>query len=296
MSTGQTILITGANSGFGRLTAITLARQGQTVYASMRESTGKNAGAAAELADLAARSNLNLSVIDLDVTADNSVEQAVQHILDVSGQIDGVVNNAGIFMQGPLEGYTEDQVYQQFDANVFGVLRINRAVLPSMRARRSGLLIQVGSIVGRVALPGIGLYSASKFALEGLTEAYHHELADAGIEAVIVEPGTYPTPLGSKALIAGDQSRLAPYGALLTQVGTALQTAVSGRDTAAPDSQEVADAIASLIAMPAGSRPLRTVVAISGQREGATALNQASEQAIHAIFQGLGLSPLTASR
>ena len=144
MSTEKTILITGSNSGFGRLTAETLARQGHNVYASMRESAGKNATAAAELKELAAASNLNLTVVDLDITDDGSVEQAVNDILDISGFIDVVINNAGILSQGPLEGYTADQVYRQFDANVFSVLRVNRAVLPSMRERRSGLAAGAG--------------------------------------------------------------------------------------------------------------------------------------------------------
>ncbi len=202
MSNGKVVFITGSNSGFGRLTAETLARQGYSVYGSMRDTTGKNAALASEIADLAAKEHLDLNVVDLDVTDDASVERAIQHILATAGHIDVVVNNAGIFLQGPLEAYTLDQIHHQFDTNVYSVMRINRAVLPSMRARRSGLLIQVGSIVGRIALPGVGLYSASKFALEGLTEAYHHELAALGIDAVIVEPGTYPTGLGGKTIFA----------------------------------------------------------------------------------------------
>lgn len=291
MSNGKVVFITGSNSGFGRLTAETLARQGYSVYGSMRDTTGKNAALASEIVDLAAKESLDLNVVDLDVTDDASVERAIQHILATAGHIDVVVNNAGIFLQGPLEAYTLDQIHHQFDTNVYSVMRINRAVLPSMRARRNGLLIQVGSIVGRIALPGVGLYSASKFALEGLTEAYHHELAALGIDAVIVEPGTYPTGLGGKTIFAGDQTRIAPYSALLAQVSAAAEASTSETSQAtAPNPQEVADAIANLIAMPTGHRPLRTVVAIEGQREGPSMINQTSAKVIQAVLQSWGLS------
>ena len=108
-----------------------------------------------------------------------------------------MVNNAGVAYSGPIEAFTLEQVQQQFDTNVFSVLRVNRAALPQMRKQGSGLLLQVGSIAGRLALPFLGLYGATKFALEGLTESYRYELAPFGIDAAIIEPGTYPTPISA---------------------------------------------------------------------------------------------------
>jgi NAD(P)-dependent dehydrogenase (short-subunit alcohol dehydrogenase family) len=127
-------------------------------------------------------------IVDLDVTDDASVKRAIEYVVRTANRLDVVVNNAGVSYTGPIEAFTMEQVHQQFDTNVFGVIRVNRAALPQMRAQGSGLLLQVGSVLGRVALPFAGLYGASKFALEGLTEAYRYELAALGIDAAIVEP------------------------------------------------------------------------------------------------------------
>jgi len=283
--TPASVLVTGASSGFGALTVRTLARAGHTVFAALRAPATRNAAAAQDLAALADREALRLHVLDLDVTREASVEAAVQQAIETVGHLDVVVNNAGVLYTGPLEAFTLDQVAAQFDVNVFGVLRVYRAVLPHMRARRSGLLLQVGSIVGRIAFPFAGLYAASKFALEGLTEAARLELADAGIDVAIVEPGTFRTSLAAKGVQAADDARLAAYGEPAGQ-----QAPIAGRLRAAilnpdgPDPQEVAQAIAALIAMPAGTRPLRTVVATPEQRQGAEILNAASDQVIRAVM------------
>ncbi len=295
METTKVIIVTGSNSGFGRLTVETLARQGHIVFAGMRASAGRNATAAAELRALARAEGLDLRVVDLDVTDDASVEVAVREVVDTAGRLDVVVNNAGVAAIGPLEAFTADQARQQFDTNVLGVVRVNRAALPQMRAQGSGLLLQVGSLVGRLALPFTGLYAASKFALEGLTEAYRAELAGLGIDAAIVEPGSYPTSIGNNGMQPTDAARLAPYAATFARFGATVAAAAG----MIPDAQEVADAIAHVIALPAGARPLRTVLAglhIAGQPEGVDALNQASEHALAATTDALGLaSSLAAS-
>ena len=167
----QTILVTGSTSGFGRLTVETLARQGYRVFAGMCAAAGKNAPAAEELRALAQREQLALHIVEIDVTDDASVERAIAVIIETTGRLDVVVNNAGVSYSGPLEAFTLEQVRQQFETNVFSVLRVNRAVLPQMRKQGSGLLLQIGSIAGRLALPFQGLYGATKFALEGLTAA-----------------------------------------------------------------------------------------------------------------------------
>src|SRR5258706_801964 len=235
----QTILVTCSTSGFGRLMVETLARQGYTVFAGMRAVAGKNAPAAEELRALAEREQLAVRIIEIDITDDASVEQAIASLVGITDRLDVVVNNAGVSYSGPLEAFTLEQVQQQFDTNVFSVLRVNRAALPHMRRQGSGLLLQIGSISGRVALPFLGLYGATKFALEGLTEAYRDELAPFGIDAAIIEPGTFPTPIGTRRQDAADTARAAFYQA---EMETCMTPFFAGNPSAAPpDPQEVAD-------------------------------------------------------
>ncbi len=283
----QTILVTGSTSGFGRLTVETLARQGYTVFAGMRAVAGKNAPAAEELRALAEREQLALHIIEIDITDDASVEQAIASLVGITGRLDVVVNNAGIAYSGPLEAFTLEQVQQQFETNVFGVLRVNRAALPHMRRQGSGLLLQIGSIAGRLALPFQGLYAATKFALEALTESYRDELAPFGIDAAIIEPGTYPTPIAAKRQNAADTERAALYQAAMDAFTTPFFA--ENRSATPPDPQEVADAVARVIAQPAGERPLHTVVAPVAQRQAPQAINDAVTQATRSFFEALDL-------
>jgi NAD(P)-dependent dehydrogenase (short-subunit alcohol dehydrogenase family) len=283
----QTILVTGSTSGFGRLTVETLARQGYTVFAGMRAVAGKNAPAAEALRALAEREHLALQIVEIDITDDASVVQAIESIVGITGRLDVVVNNAGISYSGPLEAFTLEQVHQQFDTNVFSVLRVNRAALPHMRRQGSGLLLQIGSIAGRLALPFQGLYAATKFALEGLTESYRYELAPFGIDAAIIEPGTYPTPIAAKRQIAADTERAALYQAAMDAFTTPFFA--DNRSATPPDPQEVADAVARVIAQPAAERPLHTVVAPVAQRQAPQAINDAVTQATRSFFETLDL-------
>src|SRR5437879_5809708 len=161
----QTILVTGSTSGFGRLMVETLARQGYIVFAGMRDVAGKNAPAAEALRQLADREQLVLHVVELDVTDDASVEQVIEAMIGAAGRIDVVVNNSRVSYSGPLEAFTLEQVRQQFETNVFSVVRVNRAALPQMREQGSGLLVHIGSIAGRLAMPFLGIYGATKFAM-----------------------------------------------------------------------------------------------------------------------------------
>ena len=147
----EVVLITGASTGFGRVTAELLARRGYRVFATMRDTAGRNSGAREDL------ESLGSDVLELDVTDDLSVARAVSEALSRAGQIDVVINNAGFGNLGVTEAYTVDQFKQLFETNVFGVVRVNRAVLPSMRERGSGLLIHVSSIAGRSTLPYMAL-------------------------------------------------------------------------------------------------------------------------------------------
>src|SRR5436309_10618187 len=184
----KTILITGASSGFGRDTAETLHRAGHTVYASMRAAEGKNREAAEALR------KLGIKTVELDVSDDASVEAGVKTVLAEAGKIDVLVNNAGIASAGVTEAFTTEQSKAIFDTNVIGLLRVTRAVLPSMRQQHDGLIINIGSILGRVTFPFVGIYGASKFAVEALTDSLRYEVFQLGVEVVEVHRAdTRPT-------------------------------------------------------------------------------------------------------
>jgi NAD(P)-dependent dehydrogenase (short-subunit alcohol dehydrogenase family) len=286
----QTILVTGSNSGFGRLIVEKLARQGYIVFAGMRAVTGKNASDAEELRALAQREHFALHIVEIDVTDDSSIEQAIDSIIGITGRLDVVVNNAGQSYSGPLEAFSIEQVEQQFNTNVFSVWRVNHAALPHMRKQGSGLLLQMGSFAGRIALPFLGLYGSTKFALEGLTESYRYELAPFGIDSAIIEPGTYPTTISTNRQVAADSERFALYQTALDGFTTSFYR--ENRSATPPDAQEVADAVAKVIVQPAGERPLRTVVATVAQSHAPQEVNAASTHANRSFFEWLDVIPL----
>ncbi len=273
MSQDQSVLITGSSSGFGFLMTRTLLENGHTVYASMRNLSGKNSGKADELKEAAQEKSGTLHFVELDVTDDASVEKAVNGILSDGGQIDVVVNNAGYGSGGYTEGFTSDQVHRIFDVNVYGVHRVNRAVLPSMRERGSGLLIHISSVMGRIVLPFAALYTASKYALEGYAESLRYELSGTGVDSVIIQPGGFMTGFLGNMDQPSDAARIESYGALKDvpdQFWGGLGQALQSDDT--PDPQEVADAVLKYVQTPAGERPLRTVVDPLSGGEGPTAI------------------------
>ncbi len=183
-------LVTGASSGFGLLAAVELARRGLRVFASMREpARADRLRAALDEASLAAE------VIRLDVTRADQIEEAVSSIEEVAGGVDVLVNNAGYGLGGSVEDITLDELREQFETNFFGLVGLTKRVLPGMRERRRGRLINVSSIAGRVALPGVAAYSASKFAVEGFSESMRHELLPFDVFVSLVEPGTFRTDI-----------------------------------------------------------------------------------------------------
>ena len=296
MSDSKTVLITGSNSGFGRLTAETLATRGHTVFASMREVAGKNAEQARSLRDWAESTRASLHVVELDVTDDASVARAVKEVLSTAGRIDVVINNAGTAAFGLAESFTPEQMRALFEINVFGVQRVNRAVLPHMRERRSGLLVHVSSGLARLALPTMAIYAATKWALDVLAETYRYELAGTGVESVIVQPGAFPTEFGHKGMAPAEPERTQGYGPN-ADLPQRLFAAMGGM-FAIPDPprpQEVADALAGLIDMSAGTRPLRTVVdRLSGQ--GVVAINELEANVMAGALQMMGLGALLAPK
>jgi len=260
MPTKTVVLVTGASSGFGRTAAETLARRGYTVFATLRDSSGSNASSCEALQSLASRERLALHVLELDLTDDDSVDKAVHLALDHAGRIDVVINNAAIAAVGLTEAYTIQQFKELFEVNLFGAIRVNRAVLPAMRQQRSGLLIHVSSAAGRFVIPCMAAYCASKFALEALADAYRFELSPFGIDSVLVEPGIHRTPMLEKFLAPADHARVRDYGAAAEYAAR-----VRGRFDAAnsfpetPGPEDVVKAFIGLIETPVGERPFRTV-------------------------------------
>jgi NAD(P)-dependent dehydrogenase (short-subunit alcohol dehydrogenase family) len=247
----QTVVITGASSGFGRDIAERFAAAGWRVFATIRDPRTKHAQAAAEIEAKGIR------VVDLEVTDQASVDRAAAEIL-ASGPVDVLVNNAGASFTGPVEAFTPEAMQKQFDVNVFGPMRVSRAFLPFMRDRRSGLVVYVSSVAGRFAIPFLGVYSSSKWALEALAEVSSYELSPFGVDVAIVEPGAFGTNISSSRTAPDDAQRVKAYGEILPLAGNvvkALATAAATRDT-----REVADAIFALAEQPRGTRPLRTPV------------------------------------
>ena len=277
----STILITGAATGFGHDTAETLAAAGHTVYASMRDPAGRNAEAAAALR------GKGIHVVELDVTDDVSVTRAVGEVLADAGRIDVLVNNAGMASAGVSEAFTADQAKALFDTNVVGIIRTTKAVLPAMRAAKDGLIINIGSILGRVTFPFFGIYGATKFAVEALTDSYRYELSQLGVEVVLVQPSAYPTNMYSAIQRPADPAIGESYGEVGAIPGKMFETFMGMfLGNSAPNPHDVAEAIADLIAAPKGSRAARTVV---GQPFGADAVNAAMAPVQQGVVEALGL-------
>ena len=287
MSSKQVVLITGSSTGFGRLFTETLARKGYTVFASMRDPQGKNAKNAADLLALAERESLAIHTVELDVTSEPSVENAVRSVIASAGRIDVAINNAGYPIVGLTETVTTEQSQQIFDTNFFGALRVNRAVLPHMRHQRSGVLMHISSGAGRVVFPAFGLYCASKYAMEAAAEAYRYELAGQGIESVIVEPGAYETPILGKFVAGADAERADTYGPV-AKLPELLSTALA---KSAGNAQEVADAVLRILETPAGQRKLR--YRVSPSDIGVDAINEVSDRVQAGILKAFGLADIT---
>ena len=279
----KVVLITGSSSGFGELTAHALAQAGYKVYASMRNTNGKNSAKAAELNALE-----GVTAVDLDVTNQASIEDAVNSIVDSEGKIDVLVNNAGIGSGGYTEPFSAEEFQKLFDVNVFGVQRLMNAVLPSMRQNQGGLVINVSSTMGRMVIPYAGAYTSSKWALEGLSESYKYELAPTGIDVAIVEPGGFATNFIGGMIAASDEERINSYGEL-SKVPQEMWEGFAQllQSEQAPNPQEVADAILQLAEMPAGQRPLRTVVDPMMGGEGPKVINATSDKVQEQLFASL---------
>ncbi|MGI9425145.1 MAG: SDR family oxidoreductase, partial [Hyphomicrobiaceae bacterium] len=253
------ILITGASSGFGSLMAEDLVKAGHRVAGTVRSPEGRNAASAAALR------KLGVTVVDLDVTDDASVSAGVQVAEAALGQIDVLINNAGAGAHGLQENFSAQDFQRVFDINLFGIQRMIRAVLPPMRARGSGLIINVSSLLGRVTIPFLGPYNASKWAVEALSENYRVELSQFGVDVAVVEPGGFPTNFFGNLIQPSSRDRDTGYGELAGAPQAMLES--MGNSLAANPLQKpqiVSDAVVALVNMAPGSRPFRTEVDHSG--------------------------------
>ncbi|SKC03473.1 SDR family oxidoreductase [Dyadobacter psychrophilus] len=251
----KVVLITGTNSGFGWLTANSVAALGHKVYATMRDTEGKNSDKAKALSQVE-----NVTVLDVSLTDEASVKNAFDKIIAAEGTIDVLVNNAGVGMFGVAESSTTADVQRMFDVNVFAPWRLIKLVLPAMRKQSDGLIINVSSGFGAVSFPFSTVYSASKFGLEGLSEGLHYELRPLGVDVAIIQPGTFPTEMSQKIQSGSDTSIVDDYTAISEYPNKMFAAISQIFETVKPDPQDVADAVVKLINLPKGQRPLRTVV------------------------------------
>ena len=251
----KVVLITGTNSGFGWLATKSVAALGHKVYATIRDAEGKNAEKAKALAQIE-----NVTVLDVSLTDETSVKKAIDAIIAKEGTIDVLVNNAGAAMFGVAESSATDDVQRMFDINVFAPWRLVKLALPFMRKQSEGLIINVSSGYGRFSSPFSVVYSASKFALEGLSEGLHYELRPLGVDIAIIQPGAFPTEMSQKIQVGSDASVADDYRAIADVPNKMFAAIGQMFETAKPDPQDVADAVVNLINLPKGQRPLRTVV------------------------------------
>lgn len=286
---GRTVLITGASSGFGRIGALHYAKLGAKVIATMRRVPRPEA---TSLAAEAAKDKLDVQIVEIDVTDDASVAAGTARALELAGgHINTLINNAGIGITGPVEVQDMEATRLIFETNVFGIQRMVRALLPQMRAAKGGQIFNISSQLGRVIVPGGGHYSATKFAVEALSEQLAYELVPHGIDVTIIQPGGYPTKVWvNRNAYTGalrdrsDPALLAAYEPFTRGMGT---EDGSGRSAEPVD---VPRAIAEIMAMPAGKRPLRRAVHPGNKPQ--EAINRVSAEVQLAWLGGGQLGPL----
>ncbi len=274
MALPNSVLITGTSSGIGRTTAQTLARQGYSVFATMRQVETKNASAAAALRNWATQEGLSLEVIELDVTDQTSIDSAVQQVVHTAGRIDVLINNAGWGIFGITEAFTADQCQRLFETNVFGPMRVVQAVLPTMRAQQQGLLIYLSSTSAIIPYPFMGAYGASKAALEGIAMAFNSELYRLGIDTVIIQAGSHRTDFGSHIETSAREDVRVAYGPL-GQASDAFMASLPDyfASEGLSSAESLSNQIAHYISQPAGERPLKVGLGVGS--EGFEAVNQA---------------------
>ncbi|MBN7137885.1 oxidoreductase [Lysobacter enzymogenes] len=259
--TQQIVLITGASSGFGALAARALARAGHTVYASMRETAGRNAAQVAAAADYAREQGVDLRTLELDIASQASADAAIDAIIGAHGRLDVLVHNAGHMAFGPAEAFAPEQFAQLYDSNVLGAQRVNRAALPHLRAQRRGLLLWVSSSSARGGTPPyLAPYFAAKAAMDSLAVSYAGELARWGIETSILVPGAFTSGTNhfAHAGAPSDSARVADYESGPTAgFGEEILRKLAAGVPADADPASVAEAMVAILERPYGRRPFR---------------------------------------
>jgi len=290
----QVIVITGASSGFGALAARAVAHAGHTVYASMRETHGRNAPQVAEVARYAAEHGVDLRSVELDVAASDSADAGIDRIIADCGRLDVVIHNAGHMSFGPAEAFTPEQFAQLYDINVLSTQRVNRAALPQLRKQGKGLVMWISSSSARGGTPPyLSPYFAAKAAMDSLAVSYAGELARWGIETSIIVPGAFTkgTNHFAHSGAPADQARAAEYddGPYAGVPQQALQ-GLAALEPADADAATVADAIVEVIGMPFGSRPFRTH--IDPSQDGCEIVNGVADRVRSEMFRRIGLEDL----
>lgn len=288
----KVILITGASSGFGSLTAYKLARAGHTVYASMREMAGRNADKVAALRSTAESEGIDLRPLELDVQSQQSADAAIEQIV-ADGRLDVIIHNAGHMVLGPAEAFTPEQYAHLYDVNVLGTQRVNRAALPHLRSQGSGLLVWIGSSSTRGGCPPfLAPYFAAKAAMDAVAVSYASELIRFGIETTIVVPGAYPSGT-NHFLHAGtpdDTARAHQYDATYRDLEVELGTRLTAIFPEGHDPSAVADEIARVIELPDDERPFRTHVDPS--KDGSEVVSAVADRIRAEFFHRVGIADL----
>ncbi len=293
MSTQKVVLVTGASSGFGAMTVRALADAKHVVHAGIRDIGGRNAQAAEAVRRYAAEHSVTLRPIEMDVSDQASVDGAVAAVLAEAGRIDVVIHNAGHMVLGPTEAFTPEQVAAVYDTNVLSTQRVNRAVLPAMRAQRDGLVLWVGSSSSRGGTPPyLGPYFAAKAAVDALAVSYAAELTRFGIETTIVVPGSFTSGTNHFANAGRSADEYiatayeAEYPALMDEVSKKLAELAPGD----ADPFEVARQIVKVVDMQKGSRPFR--VYVDPADDGAEDVFRVGDRVRQWFYQRIGLSEL----
>ncbi|MBN9985517.1 SDR family oxidoreductase [Rhizobium laguerreae] len=290
----QVIVITGASSGFGALTACALAKAGHTVYAGMRGTEGRNAPAIADAAKFARNNNVDLRSVELDVASDASVASGIAGIIADAGRLDVIVHNAGHMSFGPAEAFTPEQFAELFDINVLSTQRVNRAALPHLRKQGRGLVVWVSSSSSRGGTPPyLSPYFAAKAAMDSLAVSYAGELTRWGIETSIIVPGAFTKGTNHFAHSGSpdDTARAAEYneGPYKGVPEQALQ-GLAALEPADADAGAVAAAIVNVVGKPFGTRPFR--VHIDPSEDGAEIVNGVADRVRAELFRRIGLEDL----
>ena len=292
------ILVTGASSGFGLMTAEALAEAGHTVYASMRETTGRNASQVAAVAAWAAEQNADLRTVELDVQSDASADAGIARVIAEAGRLDVIVHNAGHMVFGPAEAFTPEQLIEQYDVNVVGAQRVNRAALPVLRQQGKGLMVWVGSSSTRGGTPPfLAPYFAAKAAMDALAVSYSTELALWGIETTIIVPGAFTkgTNHFAHSGAPADTARVAEYetGPYAGIADKALK-GLASLEPADADPAEVARAIVRVVDTPLGKRPFR--VHVDPSQDGAEVVNAVADRMRREMYRNIDLEALLSPR